>query len=123
MDDLADRFKVSQSTLARTFTTCVDLMYVKFTELMRKVDYYMPPCFKTFYPSIRVITDCNEFFIHCSSPLASQSATFSAHKNTNTCKLLVGISPDGAFTFLSPLYEGSLSQIVILSSSVGLGES
>ena len=43
------------------------------------------------------------------SSLESQSASFSAYKNTNTCKLLVGISPDGAITFLSDLYEGSIS--------------
>ena len=39
----------------------------------------------------------------------TQSATFSDYKNTNTCKLLVGISLDGSFTFLSPLYEGSIT--------------
>lgn len=43
------------------------------------------------------------------SSLESQSASFSPYKNTNTCKLLVGISPDGAMTFISDLYEGSIS--------------
>ena len=68
----------------------------------------MPECFRTSYPSTRVIIDCTEFYIQRPSSLSTQSATFSAYKNTNTCKLLVGISPDGAFTFVSSLYEGSI---------------
>jgi len=38
-----------------------------------------------------------------------QSTTFSAYKNTNTVKVLVGITPSGAISFLSPAYEGSIS--------------
>ena len=52
------------------------------------------------------------------SSLEYQSASFLAYKNTNTCKLLVGISPNGAITFLLDLYEGSISDrdLVIASS-------
>ena len=35
--------------------------------------------------------------------------TFSNYKNRNTFKALVGISPDGVITFVSPLYPGSIS--------------
>ena len=89
-------------------------MYVKFKELLfwpsrSRVDRNMPHCLSRSYPSTRVRIDCTEFFIQRPSSLPSQSATFSAYKNTNTCKSLVGISPDGAFTFVSSLYEGSIS--------------
>ena len=114
LEDLADRFKVSATTLSRLFITWVNLMYVKFDELLvwpsrRRVDRNMPKCFKTSYPSTRIITDCTEFYIQRPSSLATQSASFSSYKNANTCKLLCGISPEGFFTFLSPLYEGSIS--------------
>ena len=122
LEDLADRFKVSVSTLSRIFTTWVNLMYVKFNELLlwpsrRRVDRNMPEIFQKLYPSTRVIIDCTEFFIQRPSSLTTQSATFSSYKNTNTCKALVGISPDGAFTFISPLYEGSITdrELVIVS--------
>ena len=35
--------------------------------------------------------------------------TFSAYKNHNTFKALVGISPSGAITFVSKLFPGSIS--------------
>ena len=34
---------------------------------------------------------------------------FSSYKNHNTFKALVGISPDGAMTFVSSLYPGCIS--------------
>ena len=37
--------------------------------------------------------------------------TFSNYKNRNTFKALVGISPDGVITFVSPLYPGSISDM------------
>ena len=38
-----------------------------------------------------------------------QQMTFSNYKNSNTFKVLVGISPDGVITFVSALYPGSIS--------------
>ena len=35
--------------------------------------------------------------------------TFSSHKNDNTYKALIGISPSGAITFVSKLFPGSIS--------------
>ena len=35
--------------------------------------------------------------------------TFSSYKNTNTYKVLIGISPSGAVTFVSKVYPGSIS--------------
>ena len=35
--------------------------------------------------------------------------TFSSHKNSNTFRALVGISPDGVITFVSSIYPGSIS--------------
>ena len=41
--------------------------------------------------------------------LLSQSSTFSLYKNRNTIKVLVGITPSGAISFVSEAYEGSIS--------------
>ena len=67
VEDLADCFYVSPSTVSRTFTTWINLMYFKFQELpmwmsRRKVDKHMPPSFQQWYPTSRVIIDATEFF-------------------------------------------------------------
>ena len=77
--------------------------------IRRRVDRYMPRCFKKFYPTPRIIIDCTEFYIDRPSSLAVQSSTFSVYKNHNTVKSLIGISPDGSIVFVSDLYEGSIS--------------
>ena len=116
VEDLADRFYVSPATVSRIFIFWINLMYVKFKELpmwmsRSKVDKYMPPCFKEWYPSTRVIIDATEFYIEKPSSLTRQSATWSSYKNHNTFKVLVGISPDGTIIFTSNLYEGSISNV------------
>jgi len=122
LDEMEDRLQVDSTTLSRYFTTWINLLYRKFSDLLvfpsrRRTDRHMPECFRLAYPSTRVIIDCTEFFIERPSNLAIQSSSFSAYKNCNTVKSLLGISPDGAFTFVSPLYEGSISDKDIVVDS------
>ena len=69
----------------------------------------MPDCFKTMYPSTRVILDATEVRVEKPSLPQLQQVTFTNYKNTNTYKALVGISPSGVITFISKLYAGSIS--------------
>lgn len=69
----------------------------------------MPESFKEEYPNTRLIIDATEFGIERPSLLVSQSTTFSAYKNKNTVKILIGIMPSGGIIFISPTYEGSVS--------------
>ena len=69
----------------------------------------MPEVFKKEYPNTRIIIDATEFAIERPSSLVSQSCTFSAYKNKNTVKVLVGVTPSGAISFVSECYEGSIS--------------
>ena len=120
VEDLADRFFISPSTVSRTFITWINLMYVKFKELpmwmsRSKVDKWMPPYFKKWYPTTRVIIDATEFYIEKPSSLARQSATWSSYKNHNTFKVLVGISPDGTLVYISHLYEGSMTDVDLVA--------
>jgi hypothetical protein len=61
------------------------------------------------FPNTRIILDCTEFFIEMPSSLVNQSTTYSSYKSHNTSKLLVGISPKEAVTFLSQLWGGNAS--------------
>ena len=97
-------------------------MYCKFAELplwmsRQKVNKLMPPSFKKWYPTTRTIIDGTEFFIERPSCLARQSATWSNYKNHNTMKALVCISPDGTITFVSHLYEGSITDVDLVEQS------
>ena len=46
-----------------------------------------------------------------------QQATFSNYTNTNTYKVLVGISPFGVITYVSNLYVGSISDKELIRCS------
>ena len=77
----------------------------------------MPCCFKSKYPTTRIILDCTELFIEMPTSYRSQSATFSSYKHHNTAKGLVGISPNGTITFVSNLYAGRFSDRKITKDS------
>ena len=122
LDELEDRFNVDTTTLSRYFTSWINLMYHKFKELLvfpsrRRVNHNMPQCFKSYYPTTRIIIDCTEFFVEQPSAFGDQQAAFSQYKNQTTAKSPVGISPDGAFTFVSCLFEGSISDRDIVVES------
>ena len=69
--------------------------------------------FKEKFASPRVIVDCTE--IKCQMP--SSLLLNSSYKNHTTLKGLVGITPGGAFSFISQLYTGLISvrEIVLRS--------
>ena len=112
--DLAYRFGISVSTVSRICITWISLLYVKLKELplwpcRDMVQANMPQSFKKLYPSTRVIIDCTEIFVDVPSLPLIQQMTFSSYKNHNTYKILIGISPGGAVTFVSKLFPGAIS--------------
>ena len=50
-------------------------------------------------------------YIETPSDLQMQSSTWSDYKHHNTCKFLVACTPNGAVTFISPLYVGAISDV------------
>ena len=72
----------------------------------------MPEIFKTMYPSTQCIIDCTEIFCQRLSSLSSQSAIYPNCKHHVTYK-----APSGAITFISELYEGSISEKEIVKRS------
>lgn len=112
--DLADRFEISCATVSRIFATWINFLYFKFKQFslwppQEVVRSNMPNLFKDKYPATRVILDATEIFVEKPSMPDIQQLTFSTYKNNNTFKVLVGISPSGAITFVSDLYPGSIS--------------
>ena len=73
-----------------------------------KIDKLMPSeC--ACYPSTRIIIDCAELFIEVPSSIRAQSQTWSEYKHHNIWKALIGISLNGAITFVSKFWSGCVS--------------
>jgi len=69
----------------------------------------MPEAFKEEYPNTHLIIDATEFQVERPSSLLNQSCTFSSYKNRNAVKVLMGATPSGVIAYVSPTYEGSIS--------------
>ena len=76
----------------------------------------LPDQFKKF-KNIRIIIYCCEFYIQKPVIPESQKSTWSSYKSYNTVKLLVGITPTGVFSFIPPLWTGSISDKEIVKNS------
>ena len=61
-----------------------------------------------------MIIDCTELFFQKPSSLTIRSSLLYQYKHYISYKVLVGISPSGAITFISELYDGSTSDVEIV---------
>lgn len=119
---LAHLYGVAQSTISRIFVNWINFMYLKFGQICiwpskQVVTETMPAVFTEKYPNTRVIIDCTEVRCEMPSSLLLNTELFSSYKNHVTLKALVGISPNGAITFISQLYTGSISDREIVTRS------
>lgn len=70
----------------------------------------MPFCFRSaFGTKVTVIIDCFEIFIDRPSNLLTRAETWSQYKHHNTTKYLIGITPQGAISFISKGWGGRVS--------------
>ena len=77
----------------------------------------MPANFKAQFPTTRMTIDGTEVPIQKPARVEAQSATFSTYKNKNTLKVLVGCSPRGVVSYVSPAFGGSTSDRQICERS------
>ena len=124
--DLGYRFGISQTTVTNIVTTwiCVlhEILYkgillANGIPTVAKNKACLPSCFATF-SGCRITLDCTE--VQCAIPnisMAQQRQTFSAYKQRNTFKGLIGVAPNGVITFVSSLYPGSTSDKSIVAHS------
>ena len=112
--DLAHRFLIHRSSVCGKLITWGNFLYFLLGSQMiwpsrEDVNRFMPEGFKKLYPSTRVILDCTEIFVETPTSLLLQLQLYSRYKSNTTLKGLIGITPNGAISFVSSLYTGGIS--------------
>ena len=120
--DLAYRFNVSvfhiSTVLNRGFQTlAASLQFLVRWPSKDCVLRTLPGVFRPRFSKCRVIIDCTEIFIERARNLTVRALTWSNYKHHNTIKILVGIAPTGAISFLSKAFGGRVSDKVITQKS------
>ena len=113
--DLGYRFGICTSIVSKYFITWVCFLYCHLREVewmptVQQVKACLPHSFKEKYCNTYAIIDGSEIFIETPTDLQMQS-TWSNYKHHNTAKFLVACTPNGAVSFISPLYVGSISDV------------
>jgi hypothetical protein len=112
MQDIGYRFNVSTSCVSKTFQDVIHVMFVRLKPLImwperEELRMSMPMDFRKYFGvKVSVIIDCFEIFIERPSNLLARAETWSNYKHHNTVKYLIGISPQGAVSFLSKGWGG-----------------
>ena len=121
-EDLGYLFGIHRTTAGKIFSVWLDFLYWQLQELTifvprDIVDAYMPRDFKAKYPTTRIILDATEIPIEKPGKVKDQSATWSEYKHNNTLKTMIGITPKGTVSYISPTYGGSASDRQIIERS------
>lgn len=119
---LAHIFKVSPSVVSSVIFSWLRLMALDLRFLISwpnriQVSRNLPDSFRKYYKKCRVIIDCTEFFIETPSSLEAQALCWSEYKHHSTIKVLVGITPNGCFSYISDCYGGKASDKFIVEDS------
>ncbi len=77
----------------------------------------MPMEFRKTYRKCVIIIDCFEVFMERPTNLKARAQTWSNYKHHNTCKFLIGISPQGSVTFISKGWGGRVSDVHLTEHS------
>lgn len=121
-NELSRSFGISKTTVDNIWITWVNFMARQFREInfwpdRDTVNLFSPCDFFQKFPSTRVIIDGTEIPVKKPKPPVAQQSTFSTYKNRNTVKVLVGATPGGLISYISPAYGGSTSDRQIVERS------
>ncbi|XP_037536329.1 uncharacterized protein LOC119428678 [Nematolebias whitei] len=120
--ELGHRFNIHRATVSRIIVTWANFLYCLLGSICvwmspAAVSSSLPQDFDGRYSDTQVILDCTELRCQTPSSLLLQSEVFSTYKSHCTFKAMVGMSPHGALTFVSALFEGSMSDKEVFRQS------
>lgn len=123
VEDLAVKFRVSRPVLSvECFWRGPISLYFLYGQIpicpsKAQVKANLPECFKTAYPDTCAILDCTEIKVRRPTAKVLNSEFYSSYNSHATYKGLVGIAPNGTVTFISSLFQGSMSDKEITRQS------
>jgi hypothetical protein len=123
--DIHFHFHIGQALVGRIFKTWIQFMFHKFKDIkaimfVKKADIKkpLPACFDNpFCRDTRVVIDCTEIFTESSTDFKQQGHLHSNYKSHTTAKVLLGVAPSGACSFVSDCFEGCISDVDITKQS------
>ena len=83
-------------------------------ETLRKT---LPTSFRRFFKKCCVIIDCSEAFVERLSNLLARAQVWSNYKHHSTLKFLIGITPQGTVSYISPCAGGRMLDKEIVEQS------
>ena len=113
--DLADCFHTSSSLASKIFTAWIKALAAVLSHMIRIPDLETviatkPSRYHSInFTNLMAIIDCTEFSIETPQDLATQAATSSDYKHHNTLKVLIAVCPNSYICYVSPVYEGRIS--------------
>ena len=108
------------------YWTCLKVYHYFLYQHLKEIDWApttqqvagtLPVAFKHMYNRTYAMIDDSEVFIQVPSDLQMQSFTWSSYKHNNTAKFLIACTPNGAISYVSPLYVGSISDVQLTKVS------
>lgn len=131
VQDLVYRLNILCRLISNIFVTWILFLYDYFNihlhpsmfPSQQHISQTLPKIFKSL-KGIMIIVDCAEFFCQSPNNFEHQGNLYSQYKAHTTFKVLIGCTPNGAISFVSEVYEGSISdrEIFIRSKLVDLFE-
>ena len=114
--ELSLMFKICDSEVYNVFITWIKFMALGINIWPEReiVTFYSPSNFKHKFPKTRTIFDGTECPIQKAKALRAQ-VTYSTYKNTT--KVLIGITPGGMVSYVSPTYAGCAGDRQIVDRS------
>jgi hypothetical protein len=123
--EVAMLFDVTTSVVSEVFKTWLQFIYCKFQDFKQSmftkrsdIKKPLPFAFQNqLFKNIRVIIDCTEIEIEDTDNFDQHGNRHSPYKLRPTAKVLIGVTPSGAASFVSEAFEGLISDNAITVKS------
>lgn len=114
-------FDINRATCSRYFGRMIKILRMILenficTESRDLINNNMPRYF-TRFTSCRYVLDCTEIPLCSPRCIRCRTQTYSHYKGRHTLKVLIGVSPSGLITYVSPFFGGKASDKFIFNTT------